>query len=140
MIQAQEKGRRLHITVGDGDGAEAFVIDPVDVAGSGALLSYFLTLVATDLGDTPEKMEAIAAEAGQTATDMAKLAVGEANYRKVQTLRQAEAKDVIYAALFWQVQGGGLEVATTYMADGLPKAQSAVFAAAGLLPTQRSAT
>ena len=133
MITAQEKGRRLHIEVGDGDGAESFVIEPVDVETGAALLAHFLGVVAAEGVDDPEKAAAAAAALGEQATRMAKIAVGEANYLKVQKLRPAEAKDVVYAALFWNTEGGGIGTTRTYLEDGLPKAMSAVFEAAGLL-------
>lgn len=140
MIKAQEQGRRLHITVGDGEGAESLVIEPVDVETGAALLAHFIGLVAAEGTDDPEKAAEAAAAIGAQATEMTKLAIGEANYRKVQTLRPAEAKDVVYAALFWNTEGGGIGTTNTYLEDGLPKAISAVFVAAGLLPTPRSTT
>lgn len=139
MIKAQEQGRRLHITIGDGDGAEKVVIEPVDVETGAALLADFLgvmTFEGSDGADAATK----AAEMADGATRMAKIALGENNFRKVQTLRSDEAKDVTYAALFWNTQGGGIGTTNTYLQDGLPKAMSAVFAAAGLLPKRLSMT
>lgn len=140
MITAQEKGRRLHIEVGDGDGAESFVIEPVDVETGAALLAHLLGVVAFESTDDPDKAAAAAEALGAKATSMSKLAIGEANYRRVQTLRAAEAKDVVYAGLLWNTEGGGIGVTHLYMDGGLPKALSAVFEAAGLLPTQPSTT
>lgn len=138
MITAQEKGRRLHITVGEGEGSEAFVIEPVDVETGAALLVQFLGVMSTDAGDDPEQAAALAATAGESMTTLTKLAIGEANYRRVQGLRPQEAKDVVYAAYFWNTQGGGTEALDAYLSDGLGKAISAVFAAAGLLTKQPS--
>lgn len=139
MIQAKEQGRRLHITVGDGDEAIRLVVEPVDVETGAALLADFLGVMTFEGSDGADAAEQ-AAEVADSATRMAKIAMGESNFRKVQGLRSDEAKDVTYAALFWNTQGGGIGTTNTYLQDGLPKAMSAVFAAAGLLPRRPSMT
>lgn len=140
MVKVQEKGRRLHIEVGDDESAERFVIEPVNVETGAALLAHLLGIVASDGGDSPEEVAAAAKAVGEKATEMMKLALGEGNYAKTQLLRSAEARDVAFAALFWNTEGGGIGVTNTYVENGFPKAMSAVFAAAGLLPTPLSTT
>lgn len=121
MIEAKEKGRRLHVTIGDEDDNELFIIEPVNVEQGALLLAHFLSIYAGVVAD--------ALEAG---TDLAMVALGEDNYERAQQLRSEEFKGLVHAAFFWNVQGGGSDAMNTYLQDGLPKAVEAVFAAAGV--------
>lgn len=131
MIHAQEKGRRLHLTVGEGDDTEVFIIPPVDVQTGAGLLATFLGIYSGILAPDEEI---------QGAEDLVITSVGEENYERAQTLRSEEFRSLTQAAFFWNTQGGGLEAVNALLQDGHPKAVEVVFEAAGVLNKQPSPT
>ncbi|MBW1640478.1 hypothetical protein G3H63_15545 [Microbacterium resistens] len=131
MLTATEKGRKLHITIGDPSEPDAITLEvaPVDVETGALLLAHFLNIHV-----------GVAADAITAAEDMALVALGEENFKTAQTLRPEEFRGAVQCAFFWNTQGGGTEALQTYLSDGLPKAVEVVFEAAGVQPTPPSKT
>jgi len=120
-VRAREQGRNLIITIDNPDDPALEVeltVPPVPGALGADLYALWLGL-ALGLSDDPDV----------DATNMSKIAVGEANWPTIDNdLRWAEAERVINAAFFWNVQGGGIELVNTLLEgeDGYPKAQVAL--------------
>ena len=121
MINAVEKGRQLHVTIGDDEDARVFVVPPVNVEAGAQLLIRFLGIYTkaakNPIGD---------------GIDLAKTAIGDANYQAAQDLRPGEFDDLVNAALYWNVYGGGSEALNAYLTGGRPKATAIVFERAGV--------
>jgi hypothetical protein len=122
MITAVEKGRKLVITLGDGDDDNLVItVPPVNTATGAALFALWAGIVFAQ-SEQPEV----------DATNMSKIAVGEDNWPIVEDLRSAESTVVINAALFWNTQGGGIELVQEMLREGLPKARMSLAEANGL--------
>lgn len=122
MITASEKGRKLELTIGDEDDGLVILVPPVDTATGAGLLALWAGILFAQ-SEQPET----------DAVNMGKIAVGEENWTVVESLRSAESTLVINAALFWNVQGGGIDLVQTMLRDGLPKARTALAEANGLV-------
>jgi hypothetical protein len=112
MITAVEKGRNLVLTVGDGDDAIVITVPPVPGRVGAAMLALWAGVLFAQ-SEQPET----------DAENMAKLAVGEENWPTVDELRYAESEAVVNAAIFWNVQGGGIDLVNEMLQDGYPKAR-----------------
>lgn len=122
MITAVEKGRKLVITLGDGgDDDLVITVPPVNTATGAALFALWAGII---FGQSEQ--------AEVDATNMSKIAVGEENWPIIEGLRSAESTIVINAALFWNTQGGGIELVEEMLRDGLPKARMSLAEANGL--------
>jgi hypothetical protein len=121
MITAEEQGRHLAITVGDGDEAIIFKIQPLNTKTGAALFALWAG-VAFGQSETPEV----------DAEGFSRLAVGEENWAALDELRWAETERVINAAFFWQTQGGGIAIVNELLGEGFPKAQETLLRANGL--------
>ena len=107
MIEIEEQGRRLLITVG---GEEEFLIRPVDGETGAALLSGWLAVIAKVFGNE-EQLE----------LDLLTAAVGDENVERVRALRAEEIYEVTMAAFFWQT-AGGIEATRAFVGGDRPKA------------------
>lgn len=121
MITAREKGRHLEVIVGGGEDALTYLIPPISTAHGSQLLASWVDL-AFGLAASDE-------DALKTARDVAVLALGEDAYTRVAELRWAEQEQVVNAAFFWNVQGGGIDLTARYLAEGFPKAREALLQA-----------
>lgn len=122
MITAEEKGRKLIITVGAGeDDAIVIPVPPVSTAVGAGIFALWAGILFAQSD-----------QAEVDAVNMSKMAVGEENWAVVEELRSAESTVVINAAMFWNVQGGGIELVQEMLQDGLPKARQSLAASNGL--------
>lgn len=114
QITAAEKGRNLILTVGEEgeDDTVTLTVRPVNAETGATLLALWLGIA---FGHSSKPQD--------DATALGKTALGEDNWPALETLRSAEATDVINAAFFWNVQGGGIDLVNEMLRDGLPKAQ-----------------
>lgn len=121
-ITAEEKGRKLVLTVGDDADSIIITVNPINAALGSALYALYAG-IAFAATEHPEV----------DAESMAKLALGEENWPVVENdLRSAEAKDVVNSAIFWNVQGGGIDVVNELLTGGgLPKARDLLLEANG---------
>ncbi|GAA4176592.1 hypothetical protein [Gryllotalpicola koreensis] len=120
-ITATEKGRNLELTVGDPGDPESIVLTIKPLSSDvGARLLGLWAGIALATTDT----------AVEDANDLARTVIG-AEWEKFESLRAAEQTDVINAAFFWNVQGGGIDLVNEMLRDGLPKAQTALASANG---------
>jgi hypothetical protein len=144
MMHAAERGRRLVITVGEGDDSEEIVIDPVNASTGATLLRVYLGIENRLFEDIDEYNEA-----GQTLGELslgkiipldqthpteretAQIARFSEVWRQVEGLRREESTQVIAIAFYWQTDGG-LEAALAAARGDDPKAQALLFTAAGL--------
>lgn len=129
MITAVEKGRRLHVTIGEGDDSLNFVVPPVNTEQGSILLVHFLGIY-TGTSDKPA-LEGVA---------LAKVALSEDVYESAQELRPAEFDELAGAAMYWNVFGGGQEALDAFLAGGHPKASEVVLSRAGVHETRPSKT
>jgi hypothetical protein len=120
MITAAEKGRKLHITVGDEDDNILIIVEPVNGQTGTEMFKAWLRI----LNRQRDTLEADSQYLGETA-------VGEANKDLLDDLRSAEQTEVINSAIFWQIQGGGIKATDTFLEDGLPKATQMILSANG---------
>ncbi len=123
MITAREKGRQLELIVGGGDDALSFLVPPINAQAGAELLSEYLGIY---LGQVEGE-----AALGQ-ARNVALLSLGEDVFTRIDDLRWAEQEQVVNAAFFWNVQGGGIESVNTLLRDGIPKAREELLKAVGL--------
>lgn len=121
MIKAVEQGRRLVITVGDGDDAIVVSVAPVNTKTGAAVFALWAGILFGQ-SEQPE------VDAG----NMSKIAVGEENWDIIEELRYAEGEKVINAAFFWQTQGGGIDVVNEMLGGGFPKARETLLKTNGL--------
>lgn len=140
-ITAQERGRRLHITVGgreDGmDEAEAAAADadavhitvpPVSAAVGMRIWSLYSGIMFNEVEADAEQDAAelvgmaTGAYAAPDAPDDVKAAAA-AQQALLDQLRWEEANTVSELAIYWNVQGGGIDAALARIQDGNPKAQ-----------------
>lgn len=133
MITAVEKGRKLIITVGaGGDDAIEIAVPPVNTAVGSAIFALWAGITFAQVGDKDDTREERIAKVEVNAENMAKLAIGEDNWPVVEDLRSAESTAVINAAIFWNVQGGGIELVNEMLRDGYPKARMTLATSNGL--------
>lgn len=151
MIKIQEQGRRLKITVG---GELELLIPPVPNAVGVTLLANYTQLLNIGAG----VVESMGVDIEDLSTELAELSLGRPVFKdpdaptereqKAQAefedlwevfsdLRAAEQKPVFEAAFFWQVYGGGIDVANAHVdngagSDGREKAQALLFENTGL--------
>lgn len=117
MIEIEEQGRRLKITVG---GEEEFLVRPVDGETGAALLSGWLSIIGKVFGNED-----------QLELDMLTGSVGEENVERVQALRPSEIHEVTMSAFFWQT-AGGIAAARAFSAGDSPKAIEVLAEQSGL--------
>lgn len=117
---AYEQGRKLIIDLGgDADG------DLIRVTIRPISSSLGASLYALWAGIAFGQSEQVDVDA----VSMGKLAIGEENWHLIdEELRWDEAQQVIHAAFFWNVQGGGIDLVNTMFEQrgatgGYPKAQ-----------------
>jgi hypothetical protein len=140
-IQAQERGRKLLVTVGgreDGmDEAEAAQADaeavrvtvpPVTAAVGMRIWSLYAGIMFNEVEATAEAdaMELVRMATGcwwDDTTPAEDRAAAEAQQALLDSLRWEEGNLVSELALYWNVQGGGIDVALARLQDGNPKAQ-----------------
>lgn len=126
--KATERGRNLIIDFGDENepGFRRVTIAPIP-AKLGAALYALWAGIAFGQSDHPEI----------DATNMGKLAIGEEHWPLIEEeLRWQESQDLIHAAFFWNVQGGGIDLVNTMLEQngatgGYPKAQETLVARNG---------
>lgn len=121
MITAAEKGRNLVLTVGDDDGNVQVVVPPVPSKTGAALFALWVGVV---FGQSDQ--------AETDADAMARMALGEDNWAVVEDLRYAESEAVINAAIFWNTQGGGIDLVNEMLQAGYPKARQTLCERSGL--------
>jgi len=118
--KAYERGRALIVDFGDEHeaGFQRVTIRPIS-AKLGASLYALWAGIAFGQSEQPEI----------DATSMGKLAIGTENWDLIEEeLRWQESQDLIHAAFFWNVQGGGIDLVNTMLEQngatgGYPKAQ-----------------
>lgn len=117
---ATERGRSLVITFGDPGEPDSRSVTVAPIRASlGAALYALWAGIAFGQSEHPEV----------DAVSMGKLAVGEENWTILdEELRWQESQDLIHAAFFWNVQGGGIDLVNTMLEQngatgGYPKAQ-----------------
>lgn len=146
-ITAKEIGRSLVITLGGAtddmseeereiaaQGVTRIVVQPVTAQqGAEIWAHYARILFATteeDENETAVRMTRIAlnAYADDDATpEEADRAA--AQWARIEALRWSEAEQVSQIALYWQSQGGGIDVVEALLRDGHPKAQELLLTA-----------
>jgi hypothetical protein len=140
-ITAQERGRRLHITVGgheegmtpeDAAAADAdavhIVVPPVTAAVGMKIWSLYSGIMFNEVESTAEAdaAELVAMATGAWAAPDAspeQKAAAEAQRQLLDQLRWEEGNTVSEVAIYWNVQGGGIDAALARIQDGNPKAQ-----------------
>lgn len=122
-ITAREKGRKLELTIGADEDEDKIVVlvPPVNTSTGAALLALWAGILFAQ-SEQPEV----------DAENLGRIAVGEENWEIVNELRSAESSAIINAAIFWNSQGGGIEIVEQMLRDGLPKARTALAEANGL--------
>lgn len=113
MITATESGRKLVLTVGDGDDAIVVTVPPANTKTGAQILASWAGIIF----DTTETAE-------DDAEAFARSALGPDAWGKLDELRWEESEQVIQAAFLWNVKGGGMSLVNTMLADGYPKAQT----------------
>lgn len=121
MIQAVEKGRRLHVTIGGDDEAIEFVVPPVNVETGARLLATFVRAYTGNSSDPIND-----------SVTLSRLALGDENYERGQELRSDEFTNLFRAAFYWNTFGGGTDALNTFLEAGEGKATGDVFLAAGV--------
>ena len=120
-ITATERGRNLILIDGadDPDTAVEITVRPINVKLGAALFALYMG-IAFGQSEHPEV----------DATNMGKLAVGEENWPIFEgdtdvVLRSSVAEQMIHAATFWNIQGGGIDLVQTMLdsSGGAPKAR-----------------
>lgn len=120
-ITAVEVGRKLQLTVGDGDDAIVILVPPVRTSTGSALLALWAGIA---FAQTEQPLV--------DAENLSKISVGEENWDVVDELRSEESALVINAAMFWNIQGGGIDLVQEMLRDGLPKARETLAQINGL--------
>lgn len=140
-IAARELGRNLILTLGGPEdgmtdeeveiaAAEAvrIVVPPVNAQQGAEIWAHYARIL---FGTTEESEEdtavrmtkyALGAWADDDATDEQR-AKADARWAVIETLRWSEAEQVCQLALYWNSQGGGIDVVNAMLEDGHPKAQ-----------------
>jgi hypothetical protein len=144
MMNAAERGRRLVITVGEGEDSEEITIDPVNASTGATLLRTYLGIenrLFHDVDDLNEAGQALGElslgkiipldPANPTEREQAQIARFSEVWRQVEGLRREESTQVIAIAFYWQTDGG-LEAALAAARGDDPKAQALLYKAAGL--------
>jgi hypothetical protein len=140
-IQAQERGRKLLVIVGgreDGmdedEATEAdatavrIVVPPVTAAVGMRIWALYAGIMFNEVESTAEAdaMELVRMATGcwwDDSTPADERARAEAQQALLDGLRWEEGNTVSEVALYWNVQGGGIDVALARLQDGNPKAQ-----------------
>lgn len=143
MIQVEERGRRLLITVG---GELVYDVPPQNSRGGTTLLAGFVGIMADVFGGeaSPVATDLVRLSLGQpiyadaqnpTEAEQARADEAEVLYQRIQEeLRPAEAYEVTQAAFFWQT-AGGIEASRAFLEggpDAYPKALDILAERSGL--------
>lgn len=140
-ITAQERGRRLHITVGgreegmtEAEAAQAdadavhVAVPPVSAAVGLQIWALYSGIMFNELEDTAEQdATRLVAMALGTYSDPAgtdeEHAAAAAQEALLEGLRWEEGNLIGELAIYWNTRGGGMDVVNARIQDGNPKAQ-----------------
>jgi len=109
-ITATEEGRHLVLTLGDG---QKIRIKPVPAAKGAELAAQWLNIT---FGRFPT-----IEELGEAGREFSRGALSGEHEEILAELRAAELAEVVNAAFYWNVQGGGLNLVQRMLQDGHPK-------------------
>lgn len=134
QIEAREVGRKLELRVGGQDeSAVVVLVPPVDGATGTRLWSFYARILFLQTPDpqieadaTTMTRQALGAWAPEDAPEDERQRA-DAQWELVNSLRWEEGEAVCQAALYWNLQGGGMDAVRTFLtegeAGGAPKAQ-----------------
>ena len=150
QITAQERGRRLHITVGGRDDtmdeAEALEADadavhvtipPVSAAVGLRIWALYSGIMFNEVEETAETdaVQLVKMATGtwwDDSTPAEERAAAEAQNAAVEGMRWEEGNMVGEIAIYWNTRGGGMDAVNARIQDGNPKAQEVLVRRNGL--------